>query len=218
MQGFISKTLVTFAAILAAGSASAAVIQTFGAGSAVKTVTNRADFEGNTSVANNYVEDGLRFSFVGAGNNDGCGYAGQDCGLDPALDYGAGFSGNYIATGGKPSYISIRKDDGGDFYRLEFAAGTGYLNLNGYWQTFNNGAMTGFGKFSAPTSTIVLGLTDLSGFDEVRYFAFSSTNGTPAGFSYPALDAVVVGVPEPGTLALFAGALLALGGARRRRK
>lgn len=218
MKHAMIKTIVAVAVAAAASGASAGVVQTFGAGSAVKTVTNAANFDANTRVDSNYVEDGLRFTYVGAGNNDGCGYAGRDCGLDPAIDYGPGFSGNYIATDGKPSYISIGKANGSDFYAVEFTAGTGYLNLNGYWQTYNDKLLTGSGKFSWPSSTTVLGLADKAGFDEVRYFAFSTANGAPTGFSAPAIDDVRVGVPEPATLALFVGSFAALAGARRKRR
>lgn len=203
---------------LAAGSASATVVQTTGAGTAVDHVTNFAGFEADTALAASYVEDGLLFTYVGSADNDGCGYAGAACGLVPELDYGAGFSGNYLATAGAPAYIDIRMADGGAFYGIEFTAGTGYLNLFGYWQTYADGVLTGAGKFTSATSTAVLGLSDTAGFDEVRYYALSSAAGGAAGYSAPAIDNVSVDVPEPATLALFAGALLAMGGVRRRRR
>jgi hypothetical protein len=213
MKNVLIKLAVTLATATVATSASATVIQTLGYGTAVKTITNSASFELNTLLANNYVEDGLRFRWFGTGNNNGCGYEGFDC-YDFPTDLSPAFSGNYMSTGGTNSYVSVRMADSSDFYRVEFAAGSGYLNLNGYWQTWNNGLMTAAGNFSAPRGA-VLGLVDLAGFDEVRYFAFSTAN-KQSGFSAPAMDEVRVGVPEPGTLALVAGSLALMGGVRRR--
>lgn len=119
-----------------------------------------------------------------------------------------------MATAGNNAYVSVRKADSSDFYRLEFAAGSGYLNLNGFWRTFNNGLQTAQGNFSRARGA-VLGLADGNGFDEVRYFAFSTANRR-SGFSSAAFDEVRVGVPEPGALALFGLALFALVGLRRK--
>jgi hypothetical protein len=215
MNKFLIKTTLAAAALAAAAGASASVVQSFGVGSAVKTVTNTAHFELNTQLANDYVEDGLLFHYVGSDRNNECGYQGYDC-YDYPTDLSSAFSGNYMATAGTNSYISIRKANLGDIYRLEFAVGSGYMNLNGYWKTYNNGAQTGAGNFSAGDGT-VLGLADSTGFDEVRYFAFSTAN-KQSGFSSPAIDEVRAGVPEPATLALFAGALLGMAGVRGRRK
>lgn len=208
-----AAALACAVAAATAGNAQASVLATFGAGSAVKTVTNSASFTGNTALANHYVEDGLLFSYTGSGNNNGCGYAGIDCYDDPA-ELSPAFDGNYMATAGNNAYISIRRADGHDFYNLEFAAGTGYLNLNGYWKTFNDGVQTGAGNFSQPDGAI-LGLSDLGGFDEVRYYAFATANRT-SGFSAAAIDDVRIGLPEPGSVLLLVAGLLTLGGLRRR--
>jgi hypothetical protein len=200
---------------LACHAAGANVLQTFGAGTAVGVATNVAHFDLNTALANDWVEDGLLFHFTGYGANNGCGYAGVDC-YDAVSDLSPAFSGNYMATSGTNAYISVRKADGGDFYRIEFAAGSGYQALNGYWATYADGLRTGSGNFSAPRGAVV-GLGDGAGFDEVRYFAFSTPN-RQAGYSAPALDEVRVGLPEPASPALCAVALLGMLAARRRNK
>jgi hypothetical protein len=214
MKHLMIKMAVSGAVALAAGAASATVVQTLGAGAAVRLVTNSASFEGNTQLLNNYVEDGLLFRYVGTGNNNECGYAGFDC-YDFPTDLSPAFAGNYLATAGTNSYISISRANGQDFYGVEFAAGSGYGSLNGYWQTYDDGLRTGAGNFSAPRGA-VLGLLDSTGFDEVRYFAFSTAN-KQSGFSAPAIDEVRVNVPEPGTLALLGLGLVGVSFGRKRR-
>jgi hypothetical protein len=207
------RLLCATALALACHAAGANVLQTLGAGTAVGITTNVAHFDLNTVLANGWVEDGLLFHFTGYGANNGCGYAGVDC-YDAVSDLSPAFSGNYMATSGTNAYISVRKADGGDIYRIEFAAASGYQALNGYWATYADGLRTGSGNFSAPRGA-VLGLGDGAGFDEVRYFAFSAPN-RQAGYSAPALDEVRVGLPEPASPALCAVALLGLLAVRRR--
>lgn len=213
---FLSAPLLValLASFAAANQASAAVIATFGQGSAVWNTAYSARFDGNTTLSNQYREGGLLFSYTGSGNNNGCGYAGIDCYDDPS-ELSPAFDGNYMATAGSNAYISIRRGDGLDFHSVEFAAGSGYLNLNGYWKTFNNGLQTGSGNFTKPDGAI-LGLADVNGFDEVRYYAFASANRT-SGFSAAAIDDVRVGLPEPGSIVLLISGLLGLGCMRRRR-
>ncbi len=205
------KPLIAAMALGAAGCASAGVMQSFG-GYTVDNVTNSATFEGNLSLANDYVEDGLVFHYTGSNNNNGCGYAGVDC-YDDIVP--SPYAGNYMATAGDKAYISVRRTDGSDFSGIEFTVGTGYSTVFGFWQTLNNSIVTGTGNFTAGIGA-VLGLTDLAGFDEVRYFTFS-TAGKSAGFSSPEMDSVRVGdVPEPGSILLIGAGLLGLVGLRRK--
>lgn len=212
MKQLTIRAIAAAAMLAAASTASAAVIASFGAAPGFSDA--RATFQANTLLANNYVENGLVFKYTGIGNNAGCGYAGVDC-YDFPEDLSPAFSGNYMATSGNNAYISVRRADGQDFIGIQFAAGTGYLNLNGYWQAYNDNVLTGSGTFSRAHGA-VLSLRDVRGFDEIRYFAFSRS-GSTAGFSSAAIDEVGVDLPEPGSIALVGAGLLGLAGLRRRR-
>jgi len=213
MHRLTTRLLCAAALSAAIHGAGAAVLQTLGAGTAVGVTTQVARFELNTLLANDWVEDGLLFHYSGWGANNGCGYAGVDC-YDAVSDLSPAFAGNYLATSGQNAWIGVRRADGGDMQRIEFAAGSGYASLNGYWVTYDAGHVTGSGNFSAPRGA-VLGLRDADGFDEVRYFAFAAPN-RQAGYSAPALDEVRVGVPEPASPLLCGLALLGMGAVRRR--
>lgn len=209
------------AALLLSTSAGAATVQTLGAGSAINGHSHLvADFEPNTALASGFEQGGLLFSYSGSDNNAGCGFAGADC-VEPGAAYSAAFVGNYMATSGQNAFISIRSLDG-SLKAIELAVDSGYASIHGFWQTFRDGTLAGSGNFSLGEGGTggLLGLADAEGFDELRYFAFSSA-GRSSGFSAPAIDSIYLAaaVPEPGTAVL---SLLGLAGlaavARRRRK
>lgn len=212
MKQLTIRAIAAAAMLAAASGACAAVISSLAL--APVHTDARASFQANTTLANNYVEDGLVFKYTGIGNNGNCGYAGVNC-YDFTQDLSPAFLGNYMSTSGNGAYISVRRTDGSDFYGIQFAAGSGYLNLNGYWQAYNDNVLTGAGTFSRDPGA-VLSLRDWRGFDEVRYFAFSRSGAT-SGFSSAAIDEVRADLPEPGSIALLGAGLLGLAGLRRRR-
>lgn len=197
IERLFQTIMATSMFLLFASSAGAAVVQTFGSGSAVSTITNSADFELNTSLSTPYSEGGMVFTYNGSSNNNGCGFAG----CTGHTGFFPGFSGNYMYSVGTDTFITISMDSGADFYAVEFAAGTGFsLPIYGYWETYRNNVMTGSGNFTS-TGVDVLGLADPSGFDQVRFFAFQGPD-QQSGSSAAAIDTVRVGsnansAPEP---------------------
>lgn len=212
MKKLLLPACIAFAT---ASLAHATVLQSFGSGSAVVNASHSADFELNTALANNYLENGLLLSYVGSDDNNSCGYAGVDC-YDTPQELNPSFSGNYLATAGNNAYVSVRRADGGRLYGIEWAAGSGYLTLNGYWKTYHDEAVTGAGNFDQSQGDVI-GLFDPYGFDEVRYYAYSAPD-RQSGFSSAAIDAVRASdVPEPSSTLLIGAALLGLSSLRRKR-
>lgn len=201
----------------ASGPSHAAVVQTFGFGSAVAVAQFSADFSANTALASPYAEGGLVFSHTGFDNdNGGCGYAGALCvDLEAGETYSQAFSGNYFATVGHNAYLSIASA-GAALSAIEFAADAGFIEIHLLWETWLDGLLTGTGKVSLGAGGVggVIGLASAMGFDEVRLYAFDSASDN-SGYSAPAIDSVrAFAVPQPGTWALSLAALGLLAGLR----
>ncbi len=213
------NSLLALALSAASLTATAGVVQSVGAGSALEYPAQyAANFDGNTTLSNNYSEGGLLFSYVGSDDNGGCGFAGVNCEANPGDNFSAAFTGNYMGTDGLGAYISI-KSTLRDLTAIEFAVDSGYADIFGFWQTFNDSVKTGSGNFNLGAAGVggVIGLSDAAGFDEVRYYAFSTANNTNiTKFSAPALDSVqAFAVPEPSSAALLALAGLGMLATRR---
>src|SRR5690349_14046715 len=193
MKSVVQAVAIAAAALAFADAASATVMPTFGAGSAVTSSHAAANFESQNSLFDNpYVEDGLRFSRTNLSfNNNGCGFAG--CAFNVGF---SGFSGNYMYGAGLGGYFEISAPIGKAFTGLEFVPGTGSQLLSTTaitWQAFLSGAPVGSGVVVADVTSI-LGFADLLAFDLLRFS--TAFDGGPAEFGFlgsfntPAFDSV----------------------------
>lgn len=128
-------------------------------------------------------------------------------------------------------YADIASSDGADFSALQFQIASGYGGATyAYWELFRDAVQIGSGSFTIPAVGPVAPATlvGFSGepFDELRIgtyftpfstFAFQGGNGNAVEIAAVAASlASWAPVPEPGTLALVASGLSALGWAKRR--
>lgn len=194
--------------------ASAAVVLSTGAGSAVTTVEAAADFESTAALNDNpYVEDGLSFSRTGLTfDNNGCGFAG--CQNNPSL---GAFSGNYMYGVGRGGFFEMSTTGGQIFSGLEFEIGTGFFDStqNVTWTAFLNGTQVGSGSTDLAINTIV-GFSGM-GFDTLRYTSIGSSTDAPA-FDAVRAQFSMNAVPEPATWAFMIIGFGAIGGAMRRQR
>lgn len=220
------KTLIAVS-VLAGFSvgASATIVSSVGAGSAVTSVDATMNFE----LSNNgpYTENGL--SYVNVNSSYGsavnaCGFAG--C----AWHFNAqGMSGNNSYGLGSGEYAELTRVGGGDFTALEAVVGTGYSYNDFYakWEAFNDSVLVGSGLEHLFKGTI-LGFSGPDAFDTLRIATYANSNIDFTGtFNATALDQVhgqfgsavhMAQVSEPGTMMLLGLGMVGLWSRSRVRK
>lgn len=194
---------------------------TFGPGSAVPLPDRVATFDSVSTGTDlsNYEEDQLQITIGNSSYND--------------FTPGQGFLGGFhYPSGGHPAPTIIKGSDLALFSGVEFTLGTGFFaQMNGTtfvaWETRLLDVVTDSGWFTADLSSeVIVGFSDLAGFDELRVANYEFLEDVQAGIGSQrnaiAIDnlrvglADVSGVPEPSTLALLGGGLAACIIARKR--
>lgn len=203
MHGFKRQVANVIFTIFAVGlplQASASPV--FSTSATVTTVDRMATFTGINGSLVAYTEDNLVVSAPGS----------ECC-----------FANVHYASGGNNDYVRITGTDNAVFSAMDFVLGNGQGGslTNVRWETYLLGALTGSGLASGVTKGIVVGWSDVAGFDEVRVAAAISEAlpgfGNHQSVSLDNLRAQLSAVPEPATLVLFGLGLMGLGFGRRRK-
>jgi hypothetical protein len=185
--------------LLAAPLAQATTTQTVGAGSAVSSVDDSANFNSftDTNLAD-YTEGGLNVTTVGIEYDT----------FDPFNGAGDGSGFYYPAGGTNGNWVTIETTDSSEMSGVEFLYGNGWptdvsvptFGLDSavlYWQTLNGGVVDSFGSVVLDVGTVV-GFSDPAGFDELQV---SSNDGlghpVPPGYNAIALDNLEVQLAPP---------------------
>lgn len=215
-----SFTKLFYSLILASISMAASASPIFTIGGAVTIESRIATFDslGENDPLASYSEDGLFITVDDTNTVD-----------HPAFgDADSRTAGFHYGSGGNSGEVSIRGIDGATFAAIDFLLGNGYHGQSMYFRfrTYLDGVETGSGLF-AGISAGTIGISDASGFDELRVAA-DIGNPFPGfgGFQAIALDDVraqvidaeaPVDVPEPGSIMLLGAGLAGVLVSRRRK-
>jgi hypothetical protein len=224
------SVVLGFLAMLAV-PASATIIVTTGAGSAVDTAHRTATFNSVVNGTNliNYAENGLRitsntFAFIGPPS---------DPTFDPTGHSGLGgfLGGFHLPNNGSTQLTSIKTTDGTEFEAIELNIGNGFQLASSHvrYEIVDDGNIIDVGAFTVLSGSVIGFEIDTGGFDELRigaYLALSLAQNPPGGtMQAAALDNLRTElfpppavIPEPGTMAMLSSGILGLVGFGWRRR
>jgi hypothetical protein len=219
MNRWLTAFAVGIAALFSSSAASASVIFSTGAGSAVSSADRVATFGSLTSDGiplSSYTEDGLSITTPNV----------TFVGFQPFLN--GQTTQFFYGNGGGDNFVTITTTDNAPIYGLEFLLGDGYggTTTNLLWETLSGATVTGSGFVGGIAKGTVVGWYDSSTFDTLEVAAGEGLTASSVlgDFQAIALGDVRVqltpasSVPEPASLTLLALGCMGLAVVARRKR
>ena len=219
MNRWLTAFAVGIAALFSSSAASASVIFSTGAGSAVSSADRVATFGSLTSDGiplSSYTEDGLSITTPNV----------TFVGFQPFLN--GQTTQFFYGNGGGDNFVTITTTDNVPIYGLEFLLGDGYggTTTNLLWETLSGATVTGSGFVGDIAKGTVVGWYDSSTFDTLEVAAGEGLTASSVlgDFQAIALGDVRVqltpasSVPEPASLTLLALGCMGLAVVARRKR